>query len=363
MKADVRHSPAGCLTFNPPKTVRLESRGGYRISNGRLGFVLLAFIGVLFLSAPYCADRRGILSGLNDFPAFYCAPRLLASHALYTPLAMDAEQARVLGRTNPNIQFVRPPFVALFAWPFSGLPFQWAYAAWQLCSFGALVGFLWLWPAKRMMGLLLCCWFPPTAASFANGQEVPFLLLWIAVGAWLLKAGRPFLAGAVLSLCAAKFHLLLFIPVVLIACRLWRTTLGMIAGGSALLAVSFMTAGWNWPVQLYRAWMNPSVHPSLSGSLLAGLRAIGLNGAAFVAVAATIAVISGAIVWICAKRLEFPAAMGAALAAGTLTAYHVYLQDYLLWLPLLSLVLTWASPGSGGTPLNQSPQAPVDSQA
>ena len=112
-----------------------------------------------------------------------------------------------------NIQFIRLPYLGRRYVALQHVcrttP---AYALWQLCCLGAMLGFVLLWPAKRMVTLLLCCWFPPTAASFANGQDVPFLLLWAAVAAYLVHGRKDFSAGLVLSLCAAKFHLLLFLP-------------------------------------------------------------------------------------------------------------------------------------------------------
>lgn len=309
-------------------------------------FIPLAFAGVVVLSLSYRNSWHPIVTGLNDFPAFYFAPRLMAEHALYDPAAMDAKQTGNLGKSNANIQFIRLPYLAAAMWPFSLLPFRPAYALWQLGCLGAMLGFVLLWPAKRVVTLLLCCWFPPAAASFANGQDVPFLLLWAAVAAYLMHQRKDFSAGLVLSLCAAKFHLLLFLPVLVIAARLWRLAFGMSVGGSVLVAVSFLVGGLNWPAELYRALANPSVHPSLHGSLLANLESLGIHGAALGVLAALIALAGAAAVWFCARHADFPLALGVALGAGTLTGFHVYLQDYLLWLPLISLVLTRMAPSA-----------------
>jgi hypothetical protein len=309
--------------------------------------ILLAFAGVIVLSISYRADWNLIAAGLNDFPAFYFAPQLMAEHELYDPAAMGAKQIGTLGTSNQNIQFIRLPYVGAAMWPLSLLPYRLAYALWQLSCLGAMLGFALLWPAKRVVTLLACCWFPPAAASFANGQDVPFLLLWAAVAAYLVHKGKDFSAGLVLSLCAAKFHLLLFLPVLVIAARLWKLAFGMSVGCSVLIAVSFLVGGLNWPVELYRALANPSVHPSLHGSLLVNLESLGIHGAALGVLVALIALTGAAAVWFCARRTDFPLALGVAMCAGTLTGFHVYLQDYLLWLPLISLMLTRMAPSRG----------------
>jgi hypothetical protein len=165
-----------------------------------------------------------------------------------------------------------------------------------------------------------------------------------------MHEGKDFSAGLVLSLCAAKFHLFLFLPVLVIAARLWRLAFGLSVGGSVLVAVSFLVGGMNWPGQLLRALANPSVHPTLRSSLLASLESLGIQGVALGVLVALIALTSAAAVWFCARRTDFPLALGVAMGAGTLTGFHVYLQDYLLWLPLLSLLLTRIAPSRGKVP-------------
>jgi hypothetical protein len=302
----------------------------------------LGLAGLLALSFTYRQQWNLIVKGLNDFPAFYCAPRLLATHDLYNPAMMAVEQARVLGVMNPNIEFIRLPFVAVAFWPLSELPYRAAYALWQLGCVAAMGAFIFWWPADRLKTFLLCCWFPPVAASFANAQDVPFLLVWGAMAAALVSRNHPVAAGLVLSLCAAKFHLLVFLPVVIVGGRLWKLGMGWLTGTAVLLGVSFAVSGWNWPLEFYRALVNPAVHPGLSGtSLLFQFQRL---GAAFWILAPSLIVAVGVVVWIYARRGDFPLALGLALLGGTLAGFHVYLQDYLLWLPALALGVTRLSP-------------------
>jgi hypothetical protein len=77
------------------------------------------------------------------------------------------------------------------------------------------------------------------AANFANAQDVTFLLLWAALAVVLVRGGADFAAGLVLALCAQKFHLLVFLPVLIVAARRWRLGAGLVAGSAVLLALSF----------------------------------------------------------------------------------------------------------------------------
>ncbi len=306
------------------------------------GLAGLAFLSLL--AAPYWELVR---NGWNDFPAFYLGPRLLAEGRLYDSAAFQEEQIRALGRVCRNIQFVRPPFVAVLFTPLSHLPYGLAYALWQALSLGALVLFLRLWPARRMQAAVLCCWFPPVAASFMNGQDVTFLLLWAALGTLLVRRGQETAAGAVLALGAAKFHLLLFLPVLIVARRMWRLAAGLAGGAALLLAVSFLAAGPGWPAAYLRQLQHPEVHPDIQRTSLAALLGSVLQGPALWAALIVLTAAAAVLVWRTSRRHTVPLALAAALAAGPLAGFHVYLQDYLLTFPLAALLLAGEERGQG----------------
>jgi hypothetical protein len=300
--------------------------------------VLFAAAGLVVTTLALSPNARTILLGLNDFPQLYLGPKLLADHELYSFSSMMARQAALFGRTCEHIQYVRLPYLAVLMWPLSLLPYGVAYPLWQICSVGALGGFIRLWHTHRPTAVAISCWFPPVAATLANAQDVTFLLLWIGLGARLFQTGFPFTAGCVLALCAAKFHLFLFIPVLVVAGRLWKFGLGLAAGCSALLAISFIAAGRDWPVAWYHAVLNPLVHPDVARLSLLGKLSDILSGPILVAAVGTVITAAGCAVWLCARRSSFPLALSVAVAAGPLCAFHVYLQDYLVWLPLVLIL-------------------------
>jgi hypothetical protein len=274
---------------------------------------------------------------------------MLATGSLYDPAAFLAKQRELLGYVCVNIQFVRLPYVAVILSPLSRLPYSAAYAIWQLLSVASLAVFAWLWPARRAVALLICCWFPPVAANLANGQDVTYLLLSVAIAAWLVPRGREFAAGLVLSLCAAKFHLCLFLPVLIVARRMWRLGAGLASGAAVLLGISFLAAGASWPSAYLQTLRSPAVNPGMSKSSLVAVAMATLHGPALWAFLAGLMLLAGLIVYRVAQRHSFPLALGAALAGGPIVAFHVYSQDYLLMLPLLLTLVSGALSRAGNS--------------
>lgn len=314
-----------------------------RRKNARLPMALaiaVCLAGLIALALPFARDWGAIRQGLNDFPAFYLSPRLLGTGHLYDQAAFLAAQRRILGRDCVNIQYIRLPYVAVMLAPLSHLPYSLAYALWQTLSLAALAVFAWLWPARRPLALILICWFPPVAANFANGQDVAFILLAVAIAACLARRGRNVGAGLMLALCAAKLHLCLYLPVLIVARRMWRLGAGFVAGGAFLLAVSFLAAGPAWPAAWLQSIRSPLVSPNIAKSSLVALLAEAVRGPVLWAILGALVLLVGAIVYRLARRKSFMFALAAALAGGPIVAFHVYMQDYLLTLPLL---LTLAS--------------------
>jgi len=77
---------------------------------------------------------------------------------------------------------------------------------------GGVAAFAILWPHVSPAGKwMVCCWSLPAWVSVFNGQDVALLLLWAALAVWLLRRGKEATAGAVLALCAAKYHLVVLV--------------------------------------------------------------------------------------------------------------------------------------------------------
>jgi hypothetical protein len=196
------------------------------------------------------------------------------------------------------------------------------------------VGYLFLWPGNRILGLLAVAWSYPIGFSFANGKDIPFVLFWLALAVALMVRGRETAAGAVLALCGIKFHLFLLIPVWIVCTRLWRFARGLAIGGAALVAVSFFAAGWNWPSLYLRVLRDPRIDPTGPGGPQRALINL-LAHTPTTALALEIALGAGillAVVLVC-RRAPVQVGLAAALIGGLLINRHVPPSDLALLIP------------------------------
>lgn len=270
----------------------------------------------------------------TDFNQFYAAGKLAGTGHLY-----DWDRMQELERPYKKtlIPFGRPPFNAVCFRPLSALPYGAARVAWMALNAAALAAFALLWPMRRRDDVLLAmCWSCPAALLLSMGQDTGLFLAIATVGLLLLRANRDFAAGLVWSLCAAKFHLGLGIPVFLAARRKWVAIAGGVVGGLAQLAISFAAEGRGWPQRLLDlakiSEFSPVPYkmPNLNGLTYR------LPGGALIE--AVLAVLVLAAVWRISRRATLPVAAAAALAGGLLVGHHAYVYDAILLLPLVMLV-------------------------
>jgi Gpi18-like mannosyltransferase len=165
---------------------------------------------------------------------------------------------------------------------------------------------------------------------------VVFLLLWLAIAAWLMRSDRQFAAGMILSLCSAKFHLFFLLPLLIVGKRLWRMAAGLAAGGALLVALSSVVAGPRWLAAYWQILRDTRIepHPWEMVNLRAALH--GVPGAAYWE--AGLAISAAVACWVIVRRAEFPVAISALVTAGLLISRHSYAPDAsLLLLPALTV--------------------------
>ena len=298
----------------------------------RLAYLSLCLAGIAvsaFTIGP--GNWAYVQRGQTDFMDLYAGGKLAFSHDLYDPGQVTRVEAETGGRYSPTRLFMRPAAFAVLLWPFSQMPYRTASWAWEATNVVVLIGFIALWPpGNRWLAAVVCCWSVPAFMSLAEGQDIAFLLASIALALWLLRAGRDFAAGIVLSLCASKFHLFLLVPVWLIAGRRWKIARGLAAGGAGLAVLSFAN-GLDWPVRYVRLLLNPvnnpyaSVMPGIHG-LVDGLPGhLWIEGLAFAVI--------GVLVWRASRRGSVEWGLAAALTGGILVAPHAYVADCALLIP------------------------------
>jgi hypothetical protein len=274
----------------------------------------------------------------GDFTEFYAAGKLAGSGQLYN-LPRVQEIERLHGDTE--IPFGRLPFYAVLFKPLAALPYAWARLVWLIVNAIALAGFAAVWPVERRDRLAISlCWCCPAALLLSMGQDTALFLLFAALGFRLLHANRDFAAGLVFSLCAAKFHLALGIPVFLLARRRWVAVLAGAVGGLVQLAVSFAAEGREWPANLLRLSSVSEFSPAMPKMPnLLGLTHWLPHG---IVIEASLALLVLCAVWLISRRSTSATGATAALIGGLLVSHHAYVYDCLLLLP--ALALAWQLP-------------------
>jgi len=274
-------------------------------------------------------------TGRNDFLELYAGGQLAGSADLYNQASVRAAELRAIGEYG--LPFPRLPYYALLLKPLTWMPYHRAYAVWIVMMVAALAAFGMLWPHARPAGKwMLCCWSLPAWVSVFNGQDVALLLLWVALAVWLSRRGKEAAAGAVLALCASKYHLVVLVPLVILAQRRWRMAAGAAGTGAALLAVSFLVAGASWPREYWAALEGPGIQQAVSRMPnLYGLLRFLPFGLAWQALAT--ALVAGALFLAARRTSGFEGPLALALVGGLLVNPHTYLADCALLLPALTM--------------------------
>lgn len=288
--------------------------------------------GLIFNAVTLGPALKFTARGVTDFMDLYAGGKLAHSAALYEPARVMETEARTEGWSSPTRLFMRLPVFALAFRPLAHLPYTTASAIWELFCVGGLVAFVLLLEGReREYATVACCWSLPLWMTVAEGQDIGFLLVWIAAAGALVKRREPVLAGVVASLCLAKFQLFLLVPVWIVARRRWRFGMGLMAGSSALIGASFLVNGLDWPVRYLALLREPAnnpyreIMPNLQ-TMLAGLP----HSSAFSAAAA---LGSAVAVWAISRQRAAQWGFAAALAASLLIAPHDYMADCALLIP------------------------------
>src|ERR1035438_6484492 len=290
---------------------------------------------VEFPALPY------IVHGDNDFMCFYSAAQLAGSGELYNPSAIARAEARVWDSPRA-LPYTRLPFYAALLAPLRFFSYRHAYWLWQLGSLAAALLFVYFWPApRRWIAAMAMCWSMPLLHCFFMGRDLIVLMPVLAVSLALLFRGKHFAAGCVFSLCLIKYNLFLPVPLLIVGRRLWRFGGGMVAGGAALLGISFAVGGWSWPWQYVAVLRAPRTTGRYSGMPnLHGLFS-GLPPSVLLEAGGTCVVLVAA--WFVIRRGGIARAVSATLVSGLLISYHAFFGDALLLVPASLLLLSGTS--------------------
>ena len=230
-------------------------------------------VGLLFLGFLAYLQQERTLKGQNDFVQFYTAAKLVGTPDLYSRAANLAMVKAIHGFTMETVVYTRPPFYAALLRPLAWFPYRPAYAIFSLATFSSCLWFV-LQFAKECPSLPFFAAFSiPMLSSLCGGQDTPFLLVFLGGSILFTRRGKDFAAGLALSLCAIKFHLFLFLPLLLLFKKRWRILAGAALGAAALTVLGSLVAGPDSILRYIKGlrdpWINPSatIMPNLHGLL------------------------------------------------------------------------------------------------
>jgi hypothetical protein len=306
---------------------------------------LVAVAGLLFVLLMTLDSVPLWINGANDFAPIYVGTQLVGTQDLYQSEPYYAFLRHHFGGFNESLRYTRPPHHAAMLWPLGRLSYDAAHLVWALLRLAAVGGFLLLWRrSQRGDALMFTALSLPLITSLCNGQDTPFLLLWIALALHWEGRGRPFLSGLAFTLCAAKFHLFVLLPILFFGQRRWRMTAGFATGTAVLVAASFAVAGSAWPLEYFATLTDGRVHPAVGDMPNLHGMLSGFPQAAVLQILCGIAVAAGA--WRVVRRASFEIGLAAVLAGGLLLSYHAYEADCTILLPAALLALA-ANPSRG----------------
>jgi len=295
-------------------------------------------LGLVFLLTMAYVQRERALRAQNDFVQFYVGAKLAGTPDLYSRKANLEMVNSILGFTMETVVYTRPPFYAALLKPLSFFPYLTAYALFSLATFASILWFVIRFTKECSALPLFASLSLPAVMALCAGQDTPFLLVGLGVSILLGRRNQDFLAGLILSLCAIKFHLFLFLPLLWLVTKRWRILGGAACGTAVLTALGVLLTGADSIRQYVNVLRDPFINPNASGMPnLHGLIAI-LQWPAWTELL-LVGILLLAFVWMTQKTDNYELLFAASLVCSLLVSYHSGFMDDLILLPVMVLVL------------------------
>lgn len=278
-------------------------------------------------------QRQRAVLGQNDFVSFYAGAKLAGTPELYSrPANLQVIQS-ILGFQMEGTTYIRAPFYAILLKPLAILPYRTAWAVFFLATLSSILWFVIRFSKECPSLPFFASLSIPLLTPLLNGQDTPFLLVILGAAILLFRRNRDFAAGLVLSLCTLKFHLFLFIALLLFMKRRWRAIEGGACGLAvlALLSVGEIRA---WIQVLRDPWISPDPQnlPNLHGLILTLHGGLGAE-------LAVVAIVAALFILCVLKSDNFEFLIALGLVCGLLASFHSGPADDVLLLPVFVLAI------------------------
>jgi hypothetical protein len=289
-------------------------------------------LGILFLLSLAYLQRGRALKGQNDFVQLYTGAKLAGTPDLYSRAANLAVIKSIQGFTMDTVVYTRPPFYAALLRPLAHLPYLAAYAIFSLATFGSILWFVGRFSKECPSLPFFAAMSIPLLSALCNGQDTPLLIAILGGAILLTRRNKDFLAGLLLSLCAIKFHLFLFLPILLLVKKRWRVLGGGAAGIAMLTVFGTLVDGTDSLRQYVAVLRDPWINPSATGMPnVHGLVAI-LHGDARMEML-LIGMVLVLFLWTTQRTENYEFLFAAALVCGLLVSFHSGVADDVVLLP------------------------------
>jgi hypothetical protein len=208
--------------------------------------LLLACVAFFSLSALWLLIAVNYRETAWDFAQFYLVAHLPV-HAIHDRAVFVQLGETILAPLGVHYYppFVRPAVFAFVLRPLAWFSYWQAFWIWAgvgLLSYFASVLLLRRRFALNDMTVPFFAMFFPSMFGIVTGQDANTVLLLLLVSLFLLCDGRDVLGGVLLALCAYKFNLILFLPLVLLLKARWTSLIAFLSSVSVLAVASAMLA-------------------------------------------------------------------------------------------------------------------------
>jgi hypothetical protein len=231
---------------------------------------------MLAIHAFFLWSVRGrIEKGDPDFTVFYTAGQMLREgraaqlYYLGAQQAVQQEFTRNSDLRRGPLPYIHPPFEALIFLPLTFLPYEYAFALWNVANLGMLLAIATL--LRRSLPrlgevptwewLLAFLAFFPIFSNFLQGQDAVLLLLLFVLGFSALDSGEDILAGCWFGLGVFKYHFVIPLVLVLVLWRGRKLLSGFAVTASAMTLLSLGIVGWQgafqYPVYAWKVVSTP----------------------------------------------------------------------------------------------------------